>query len=85
LNSTACPSFRVLDGLSFVQGAVTLALDRAEMNEDVIVTFLTGDKAKSLGIVEPLYRAVYTITHTTFLGLAYCFYYALPPPVPAET
>jgi hypothetical protein len=57
-----------LHHLSLVKGAVAISLDGTEVYEDVVVAFFSGDEAKSLGIVKPLYRAVYTIAHTTFLG-----------------
>jgi hypothetical protein len=54
--------------LSLIQGAVTITLDGTEMHEDISIFFFSGDKAKTLGIVKPLYRAAYTITHTSYLG-----------------
>ena len=56
--------------LSLVEGAVAIPLDGTEVDENVVFTFLPGDEAKPLGVIEPLYRAAYTISHTTFLGLS---------------
>jgi hypothetical protein len=64
--------------LPLIEGAVAIALDGTEVDENIVFTFLSGDEAKTLGVVEPLYRAAYTICHATFLGLSFCFYYALP-------
>jgi hypothetical protein len=44
------------------------------MDEYVVRAVLPGDEAKTLGIVKPLHRAAYAISHTTFLGLLHCFY-----------
>jgi hypothetical protein len=57
-----------LHSLSFIQGAIAITLYAAKVNKDIVVTIFPGDKAKTLGVVEPLYRAAYAITHTTFLG-----------------
>ena len=64
-------------GLSLIEGTIAIALDGAEVDENIVFTLLPGDEAESLGVIEPLYRAAYTICHTTFLGLSFCFYYAL--------
>ena len=50
-----------------------LTLDRPEMHENVFAAFLPGDKAKTLGVIEPFYRATYTFIHTPFLGIPCCF------------
>ena len=45
-------------GLAFIQGAVTLSLDRAKVHKNVVVTFFASNETKSLGVVEPLYRCL---------------------------
>jgi hypothetical protein len=70
--------------LTLIESAVAIALYGAEVDKYVVVAFLAGNKAKSLGIVKPFYRAGYTITHTTFLGFPCCSYYALPSSPTAE-
>lgn len=48
-------SKRENDALAFTQGTMTLALDRAEVYENIITVF-TGDKTEALGRVEPFDR-----------------------------
>lgn len=45
------------DFLTFVEGFVTVAIDRCVVNEYVFATFFRCDKAKALGCVEPLNRS----------------------------
>jgi hypothetical protein len=47
-----------LDNLTLIQGAVAIALNGSKVYENILVTFwISGDKAKTLGVVEPLYSA----------------------------
>src|SRR5581483_5095942 len=52
-----------LHAVAFGQGLEPVALDRAEVDEDVR-TSLTGDEPKSLRVVEPLHSAVETCHET---------------------
>jgi hypothetical protein len=63
-----------LHDLSLVEGAITITLDGAEMDKYIILAFLPCDEAEPFGVIEPFNCAVYTICHTTFLGLSFCFY-----------
>jgi len=51
-----------LDGLTLLQAAEALALDRREMNK-YIFAILPADKAVALGVVKPLYCS---LLHTCY-------------------
>jgi hypothetical protein len=51
-----------LDLLAFVQLAIPISADSTEMNEDVL-SLLALDEAITLGIVEPLHCAGFTLGH----------------------
>jgi len=44
------------------------------VDENILFTFLSGDKAKTFGVIEPFDGTTFSLTHTTFLDLSYCFY-----------
>src|SRR6185312_6630837 len=53
------------DTLAFLQRLEAVALDRAEMHEQVFTAF-RRDEAEALGIVEPLDRTALTFRHDTY-------------------
>src|SRR5690606_5391491 len=61
---------RERDLLAFLQRLEAAALDRAEVDEQVVAA-LRGDEAEALGVVEPLDGAGLTIRHgvTPWIGL----------------
>ena len=44
------------DLLAFLQGLAALGLNRAEVSEQIFATFIRGNEAEALGVVEPLDR-----------------------------
>jgi hypothetical protein len=54
------------DRLAFLQGLETGALDRTEVDKQILAAF-RGDEAEALCIVEPLHDAVLTIGHGVLL------------------
>ena len=42
------------DLLAFLQSLETLSLNRAEVSEQIFATFIRGNEAEALGVVEPL-------------------------------
>ena len=45
------------DFLTFVEGFITVAIDRRVVNKHVLTTLFRCDKTKTLGCVEPLNRS----------------------------
>ena len=44
------------DLLAFLQGLEALGLNGAEVSEQILATFIRGNEAETLGVVEPLDR-----------------------------
>lgn len=55
-----------LYSLTFLEAAEAIALDGAEMHENVFA-IRARDKSKTLGIVKPLHSSLFHFKHTLFL------------------
>jgi len=58
-----------LDRLAFLQAAESIRLDRREMHENVFAG-LTADKAKTLGVVKPLYCSLFHVVTFSVLNFS---------------
>jgi hypothetical protein len=59
--------------LAFIESAKTITLYGPEMHKNVLFAILPCNKAKPFGVIEPLDRATYSITHSAFLGFTFYF------------
>ena len=59
--------------LAFIESAKTFTLYRPEVHKNVLFAVLPSHEAEPLGVIEPLDRATYSITHSAFLGFEFYF------------
>src|ERR1051326_6773527 len=74
LNVLCLPAFGAfldfeLHGLAFLQATESIRLDRREMHENIFAG-LTADKAKTLGVVKPLYCSLFHVVTFSVLNFS---------------